>query len=286
MRVSRPYLYAFAGILTIAVILFLEGSVLMEGESRKKGISTSSSTSDFSTSATKCPKISLEDPRWKPFFQSQQGEDKQLLTWFNGLCNGTYMEMGGLDGKKYSNTYFFNKAPGIGWTGVLVELGPKNYAKLVHNRPDELATVNAAVCDRPRTLHYVERGPVGGIWEFSAQSFREHWWKGLTIENAVPVPCLPLQEILDTHLSNEKLFFDFFSLDVEGAEFEVLQSLDYERVAFGVIFCEADKHDQLKNMALRTFLLEKGYIFLESRDNSYWFVNRQFGRIYSTLLHS
>jgi FkbM family methyltransferase len=196
------------------------------------------------------------------------------------------MEMGGLDGIKFSNTYFFNMAPGIGWKGVLVELGPKNFAKLIKNRPNELATVHAAVCDHPRTVHYVEveRSEVSGIWEFAAQSFRDNWWKGLTIDNALPITCLPLQEILDTHLSNEKLYFDFFSLDVEGAEFEVLQTLDYERVGFGVICCEADEHDELKNLALRAFLSKKGYIFLENRGRSWWFVNGQFDRIYSTLL--
>jgi hypothetical protein len=242
---------------------------------------------NFSTSAHKCPTISLADPKFKPFFKSQSGEDQQLMKWFNGLCGGTYMEMGGLDGITFSNTYFFNKAPEISWKGVLVELGPENFKKLVKNRPDELATVHAAVCESPRTLHYIEAGAVGGIWEFAASTFRERWWKGRTIESAIEIECLPLQEILDTHLNSmENFYFDFFSLDIEGAEFEALQSLDYERVGFGVILCEADAHNELKNMALRTFLADKGYIFLENKDRSYWFVNGQFGHIYGKLLHS
>ena len=167
-----------------------------------------------------------------------------------------------------------------------MELGPKNFAKLVKNRPNELATVHAAVCDRPRTVHYVEDWATGGVWEFAAPSFRDFWWKGKSIDDALPIPCLPLQDILDTHLGKEKLYFDFFSLDVEGAELEVLQSLDYERVAFGVILCEADGTNELKNIALRTFLFEKGYIFLYNRDRSWWFVNIQFSHIYSALLHA
>jgi hypothetical protein len=72
------------------------------------------------TTAKPCPKIKLSDPAIVPLLQSQDAEDKTLLNWFNGLCGGTYIEMGGLDGITYSNSYVFNKSP-LNWTGVLVE---------------------------------------------------------------------------------------------------------------------------------------------------------------------
>ena len=33
----------------------------------------------------------------------------------------------------------------------------------------------------------------------------------------------------------ETFYFDFFSLDIEGSEFEALQSLDFSKVGFGII---------------------------------------------------
>jgi hypothetical protein len=51
-----------------------------------------------------------------------------------------------------------------------------------------------------------------------------------------------------------KFYFDFFSLDVEGAEYKVLKSIDFDQVGFGVVLVEADEHNQLKNMAVRTLL--------------------------------
>lgn len=274
----------FLAVIAVTLTIRLLPSVSSENEREILSASSKVSTSaKFSTSVKACSKISMEDPDLTPFFKSQKNEDKHLLiTWFNGLCGGTYMEMGALDGIMFSNSYFFNHE--MSWKGVLVELGPKNFAALVKNRPDELATVHAAVCDSPRTLHYVENSAIGGIWEFTVQTWRDKWWPGVSIDAALPIPCLPLQEILDTHLSNEKLHFDFFSLDVEGAEFEVLQSLDYERVGFGVILCEASPHNEPKNLALRKFLEDKGYVFVENKDSSYWFVNGEFDRIYSTVL--
>jgi hypothetical protein len=96
---------------------------------RAMGSSSSSSASSAErpsmhhqhvTTAKSCPKIQLSDPAIVPLFKSQDAEDKTLLKWFNGLCGGTYIEMGGLDGVTYSNSYVFNKSP-LNWTGVLVE---------------------------------------------------------------------------------------------------------------------------------------------------------------------
>jgi hypothetical protein len=55
---------------------------------------------------------------------------------------------------------------------------------------------------------------------------------------------------------------------IEGAEYEALASLDLDNVAFGIIFIEADKHNERKNLAVRTLLQSNGYISFESMLNS------------------
>lgn len=228
-----------------------------------------------------CGKVEVEESNLK----SQSSEDEALLTWFNGLCNGTYLEIGGLDGIRYSNTYVFNKE--LDWRGVLIELSSSNYDRLVVNRPNELATIHAGVCDRKRLLHYVEgKQAVGGIWEFAPDTFKERFWRGITLESPQvrPVECAPLADLLEPHLG-PSYYFDFFSLDVEGAEFEVLKSIDFTKLGFGIIFAESDSHNQLKNMALRMFLEGKGYKFVMDYERSYWFVNENFAEIYRDRLY-
>ena len=170
---------------------------------------------------------------------AQDGEDRQLLQWFGGLCNGTYLEIGGLDDITYSNSYVFNKD--LGWRGVLVELSTQNFRLLVRNRPKEIATIHAGVCDQKRRLHYVEKGgPTGGIWELAPPSFRNQWWRGLTLDSpqVQPVDCARLTDLLEPHVGHS-FFFDFLSLDVEGAELEILKTLDFSRLGFGIILAEA-----------------------------------------------
>lgn len=191
--------------------------------------------------------------------------------------------MGALNGVGFSNTYVFNKV--LGWKGVLVELGPKNFAALQKNRPNEIANVHAGVCGEKKSLHYVEKGAVGGVREFSSQSFRDTWWKGVKLENTPTIECEPLKDILEKHATNTT-YFDFFSLDIEGAELDALLSLDYSRLGFGIVFVEAEEHNKRKNNALRTFLEEQqGYTFLWNKDRSDWFINNNFHSIYEDLIH-
>ena len=75
--------------------------------------------------------------------KSQQKEDLELLVSFQGFCDGTYIEMGALNGVRYSNSFLFQKQ--FGYQGLLVELSPPYYKLAVRNRPNELAVVNAAV---------------------------------------------------------------------------------------------------------------------------------------------
>lgn len=233
------------------------------------------------TLATQCENI-IDNS----YYKSQSGEDKMLLSWFSNLCGGTYLEMGALNGVKYSNSYVFHKA--LQWKGVLIELMSSNYQQLIKNRPDEIATIHAGVCSSPQQLHYHagRDAAVGGIYEFASSSFREMYWRNISLddERVLTMDCATLDNLLLKNAANAT-FFDFFSLDVEGAELSVLQSINFDRVGFGVVFAESDEHNQRKNLALKVFMDSKGYMFVQEWNRSYWFVNRQFHEIYKDLVY-
>jgi Methyltransferase FkbM domain len=123
-----------------------------------------------------------------------------------------------------------------------------------------------------------------GNMEFSKPSFRELWWKDYTIDMTTPIQCSPLTELLKEKTPNIT-FYDFFSLDIEGAELTALRSFDFDSVAFGIVFMEADEHNGLKNMAVRSLLENNGYVYLYDMMRSQWFVHRDFNYIYSDVIY-
>jgi hypothetical protein len=253
---------------------------------KKDSVTTESLQTKFQTSTTFCKRANITNTGSGGAFKSQSNEDKILMGWFNGLCGVTYIKMGALDGLLYSNSYAFNKL--LGWKGLMVELSPTNYEQLILNRKKELATVNAGACEVEQTLHWLSGigSALGGIWEFSAPSFRARWWEGQTLEkDGKEISCLPMKAIFEKHVKDVK-YFDFWSLDVEGAELEVLKSVNYTEVGFGVIFVECDENNQLKNLALLTFLESKGYSFWQEKEWSWWFVNKDFFDIFGKVIHS
>lgn len=279
------------------------------------------------TAATRCQAHNNKSKQQlASYLKSQQGEDEELLRrFFDGICGGTYVEMGALDGVTFSNSYVF--ATQLQWRGVLVELTRHNYAKLVNNRnaDAEIALVQAAVCQHdkeendetpPRVVHLVEGyEAVSGVWEFASPEFREQWWHNVPAVDDLPaVPCRPMRDLLDDHIAaddarvvvyppssastlnnknknNNKrntkphYFFDFFSLDVEGSEWSVLQSIDWSRTAFGVVLVEVPHGKKAMSQdEIVTFMDRCGYRFGGVQCHSYWFVNQHFDQIYSSVM--
>ena len=236
----------------------------------------------FSSQAQRCSSLGgrVYDLIPDELFHSQHTgneEDRKLMAWFSNICNGSYIEMGALaDGITFSNSYVFSKA--LGWTGVLIELISYNYEKLVINRPNDI-TINSGVCDdKKQTLQYVTGAnpAVGGI----------SVGRKLNVDdpNVKEIQCDRLDSILLDYTPHQ-MYWDFFSLDVEGAELSILQSLDLERVGFGIIFVKVDHHSVKKNEAIRELLLEKGYVHLKKYSvRNDWFIHPRFNEIYGDIL--
>jgi FkbM family methyltransferase len=266
----------------VSVSLFSRADLSTEASHFLRTISPPASLFTPKTQARRCQDASPSQ------FHSQSGEDKYLIeNFFKNVCGGSYIEMGALDGSTFSNSFYFNKA--LSWKGLLVEANPINYAKLIKNRQHELVTpVNAAVCDKEQEIHWVSKGAVGGIVEFASEGFKKTWWNETLIRNADVIKCLPLDQIIrDANLAtNGHAFFDFFSLDVEGGEYDVLKAIDFDTLAFGVIFYEVDGSNPLKNVAVRLFLESKGYPFVVNYERSNWHVNTNFASIYENIVHN
>jgi FkbM family methyltransferase len=177
------------------------------------------------------------------FFNSPEFMDK----------NHTYMEIGAHDGVRESNSRFYDVC--LGWKGLLVEPHPKNYERTVQLRPN---------------AHHLNVAPSCLANATGTVSFPEHLYTSAQVNeegSKLEIHCGPLQHYLDA-LSIHHI--DFWSLDVEGQEMNVLKTVDFERTHIEVIIAESENRlsgtpeFEQKVKDVRTFLQSKGYLMLGS----------------------
>ena len=154
-------------------------------------------------------------------FHSQIRQDEILDEHlFLGFREGTFVEVGALYGIRFSNTLFFEEEPG--WRGVCVEPEPRNYALLCANRPN---TVNFqfAVSDSDGKATFI-RARGGGLGGLEGKADIRRIEREGRYEVRIEVNCRPLSSMLSEASVTEVYYL---SVDVEGAEPQVLGDLDF-----------------------------------------------------------
>lgn len=210
-----------------------------------------------------------------PYYGQDHEDEYAIQSFFHGRKHGTFLEMGAFDGVALSNTLHFSQA--LGWRGILIEASPVLYAKLVDNRPNDIL-LNVAACKSHQMVHFIDApwAATGGILEFMSESFKKQWHSHLgadELENLPMIPCMPLRSILGKFGVHH---IDLWSLDVEGAELQVLETFDFSTVMVDVIVIEADGHDAAKDEAVIDLLKSKGYIYHGHVARNDWFVHESF----------
>ena len=206
---------------------------------------------------------------FRPRFYGQMGEDAHIYnTYFPTLRNGTFLEMGALDGVKYSNTKFFEDT--MKWSGVLIEPIPSAFAKLEVNRP-RCKLFQCAVSTNEGTLEIYDHDALSSVKENTGDEFYRTWHEGKNIR-LIQVPARRMDSIL-REAGVKRI--DFWSLDVEGSEFEVLQSMDWT-IPVGLI-CIEKQVGEKKDICDR-ILTQNGLRYSETFAHNEIWINPYFRR--------
>ncbi|CAE7372695.1 S [Symbiodinium natans] len=195
--------------------------------------------------------------------QSQFGEELVVIEFFGWQTkrDGVYVEIGALDGFRYSNTLVLQSC--LGWTGMLIEGSPRNYEALRRNlaskRPKNVVTHFGAVCAPPLTNATFLKGQNDNAVDGDARHLSETVVNKNIHRHRVAVPCKPMSWYLRS-LPGKHV--DFLSLDVEGAELEVLLTINFTEVTVEVFMIELHEltvSDQVQNWKIRNLLQNLGY---------------------------
>jgi FkbM family methyltransferase len=193
-------------------------------------------------------------------FHSQYGQDKMLHeTIFKGFKGGVFVDVGANDGVSLNNTLFFERD--LGWTGVNVEPIPTVFEKLSKSRP-KCININCAVSSKEGTADFIMNNGYTEMLSGLASDFDQRHLARLNFENShnggdtkiVPVQTRRLDTILR---ENNITRVHYLSIDVEGGEFQVIKSINFDEVKIDVIGFE-DAYPDV-GVSIVKFLEEKGY---------------------------
>jgi FkbM family methyltransferase len=201
-------------------------------------------------------------------YKSQIGQDKVLDEQiFNGKRNGIFVEVGALDGYGASNTYFFEKERN--WSGLLIEPNPIEFSKITNHPRNLSVTENCAISQTEGEVNFLSIGGpcnvLSGIMEFYNPQHLQRIEHELNMYKDYPVghELYSTKEIIKIRSHRLETLFDkygykdidFISIDVEGAELEVIKSINFDKVNIKCFMLE-------NNYGLEeetAFLTEKGY---------------------------
>lgn len=177
-------------------------------------------------------------------FYSQNGEDFILDKLLGNKENGFFVEIGCIDGKRFSNTLFFEEK---GWTGLCIEAHAGYIDMLKRNRP------NSIIChcavgekDEPRVSFYANsRGSLSTLDKSKEKEFAERFGHFFTGFEEQVVRKRTLNSIFE-ELNIKDI--DILSLDVEGLEANVLQGVNLDIFRPLVIVVEADDKPQEREL--------------------------------------
>ena len=150
--------------------------------------------------------------------------------------NGFFIECGAADGKTFSNSLFFELSRN--WTGLLIEANPKLYSKLTALKRRSYS-INAALClsNKTERLAFHLMRFTSAIARTVSKEHVEFAKKfpGEYSDEIVNVQCFTLYSLL---LAINQTTIDYFSLDVEGPELEVLKTFPFDKINIRVIDIE------------------------------------------------
>lgn len=164
----------------------------------------------------------------------------------------------------YSNTKFFQDQ--LNWAGMLIEPQPYAFDILIQTRPNNYLFKELVSCySEPLEYRYFlnNLAAVSGIETTLSQFHYDEYYNNNNkkhkdlLQDTISILPKSLTDIVKTTPIKH---IDFISLDVEGHEYEVLQSWDFS-IPIDVILIEMLGVEPNKEDLCRKLLMDNGYKF-------------------------
>ncbi|MDR1982620.1 MAG: FkbM family methyltransferase [Holosporaceae bacterium] len=174
-------------------------------------------------------KISLgrSEDSYKKHYYSQDGEDVLLDAFYADKPDykGFYVDIGAFHPLRFSNTQIFYEK---GWRGINIDATPGSMEEFQKLRPLDI-NIEAGISDKQKELEYFSFEEPA-LNSFDKSISEERIANGWKLKQTIKVKTYTINDILEKPSPPNQLI-DFISMDIEGLELSVLNTLDFEKFA-------------------------------------------------------
>jgi FkbM family methyltransferase len=185
-------------------------------------------------------------------FTSQYGQDQFVAERLGNKRGGVFFEIGAFDGVTLSNTYFLESH--LDWTGIAVEPSRAAFAQLQARR--RCRAVNGCIGEAPGRAQFLEIEGAAAMLSGRIDRFHPRHRARIAREVAelggqeqrVDVPCFTVEQLAREE-GIERI--DYLSVDTEGGELAILQSIDFRALDIRLVTVENNYADLVLRSTMR-----------------------------------
>jgi FkbM family methyltransferase len=190
---------------------------------------------------------------------AQCGEDillKNLLNYID-IDKPYYVDIGAHHPKYLSNTYLFYKN---GSRGICVEPDPVLFKTIERRRSRDLClNVGIGTTDSEADFYVMSVPTLNTFSKQEAENYHNN--SVFKIKQVIKLPLISVNKLLENFSEQTP---DLISLDVEGLDFEILKSLDFDRHRPKLFCIETlsydDKQDEVKAQEIIAYMEQNKYV--------------------------
>tara|TARA_B100001057_G_C22741512_1_gene907953 strand:+ start:167 stop:865 length:699 start_codon:yes stop_codon:yes gene_type:complete len=181
---------------------------------------------------------------------AMEGEDLEIVKILKNIENGFYVDAGGFHPLDRNNTYLLYKKK---WRGINIDLSEFSIDLFNFIRPEDI-NINVAVTNKDGEVNFFYMKKLSQLSTIK-KDVAIKGMHGIIKEKKIKSEKLTTI-INNTKFKNKKI--DFLNIDLEGADFDALKSLDFEIYRPKLICIEIHDKD-IENSEINLFLQKLSY---------------------------
>ena len=210
---------------------------------------------------------------WNERYSSQAGQDKIIKDiFFNNKRKGFFIEIGAYDGIEGSNCYHFERY--LNWDGIAIEPSIIQFEKLQKNRKCKL--LNYPVNEEAKEVEFID--VIEGLTQMSGinNNFFERNKNIILNNRESKTRSINMKTITFDQVVPKNTVIDYLSIDIEGGEMALVNSINYNDYDIKVITVENNVPEKQN---FKNFFDSKNFLYFDRVGQDEIFYNSKFFKL-------